>query len=139
VARSGIIALNTMGARVRVYGPRTMLPPFVETLGVGVAGSMDEAVEDADVIMTLRVQSERLKDPLFPTPREYAQRFGLAPRHLKRAKPDVIVMHPGPINRGMEISPEVADGPWSVVMDQVANGVAVRMALMYLLIGTEAK
>jgi aspartate carbamoyltransferase catalytic subunit len=139
VARSGILGLNTMGAKVRVFGPRTLLPPYVETLGADVAKSMDEAVEDADVIMMLRVQNERLKDVLFPTPREYAQRFGLAPRHLKRAKPDVIVMHPGPINRGVELSPEVADGPWSVIMDQVANGVAVRMALLYLLIGTEAK
>jgi aspartate carbamoyltransferase catalytic subunit len=139
VARSDIIGLNTMGAKVRVFGPRTLLPPFVETLGVGVARSMNEAVEDADVIIMLRVQNERLKDVLFPTSREYAMRFGLSPRHLKRAKPDVIIMHPGPINRGVELSPEVADGPWSVILDQVANGVAVRMALLYLLIGTEAK
>lgn len=138
VARSDIIGLNTMGSQVTVYGPRTLLPPAVETLGVRVAGSMDEAVGEADVIIMLRVQQERLTDVLFPTLREYAQRFGLGLKHMKTAKPDVVVMHPGPINRGVEMSPEVADGPWSLVLDQVANGVAVRMALLYLLIGPEA-
>ncbi len=139
VARSDIIGLNAMGAKVRVFGPRTLLPPHVETLGAAMAGSMTEAVEDADVVIMLRVQNERLQDVLFPSSREYAQRFGLTPRHLKTAKADVIIMHPGPINRGVELSPEVADGPWSVILDQVANGVAVRMAMLYLLIGTEAK
>jgi aspartate carbamoyltransferase catalytic subunit len=139
VARSGIIGLNTMGAHVRVFGPRTLLPPAVSELGVEVASSMDQAVEEADVVMMLRVQRERLQDVLFPSSREYAQRFGLGLKHLKRAKPDVIIMHPGPINRGVEIAPEVADGPYSVILDQVANGVAVRMALLYLLIGSEAK
>ncbi|MFH1058880.1 MAG: aspartate carbamoyltransferase catalytic subunit [Pseudomonadota bacterium] len=139
VARSNLIGLNTMGASVRVFGPRTLLPPFVETLGATVCASMDEAIADADVIMMLRVQKERLHDVLFPSLREYAQRFGLSLRHMQNAKPDAIVMHPGPINRGVEMSPEVADGPWSVILDQVANGVAVRMALLYLLIGAEAK
>ena len=138
VARSDIIGLNTMGSQVTVFGPRTLLPPAVETLGVAVAGSMEEAVSDADVIIMLRVQQERLTDVLFPTLREYAQRFGLGLGQMKAAKKDVVVMHPGPINRGVEMAPEVADGPWSLILDQVANGVAVRMALLYLLIGPEA-
>ena len=139
VARSNILGLNTMGARVRIYGPRSLLPPAADSLGVSVAGSMEEAVEGVDVIMMLRVQQERLHDVLFPTLREYAQRFGLGPRHLRRAKDDVIIMHPGPINRGVELSPELADGPYSVILDQVANGVAVRMALLFLLLGSEAR
>ncbi|MEW5913158.1 MAG: aspartate carbamoyltransferase catalytic subunit [Thermodesulfobacteriota bacterium] len=138
VARSDIIGLNTMGSAVTVYGPNTLLPPQVESLGVSVAGSMTEAVAQADVVIMLRVQKERLSDVLFPSLREYAQRFGLGLKHLAQAKPDVVVMHPGPINRGVELSPEVADGPCSVILDQVANGVAVRMALLYLLIGSEA-
>ncbi len=138
VARSNIIGLNTMGASVRVYGPRTLLPPYVETLGVTVAGSMAEAVEGVDVIMMLRVQKERLSDVLFPSLREYAQRFGLSREHLKLARPEAIVMHPGPMNRGVEIAPDVADAPQAVILEQVANGVAVRMALLYLLIGGEA-
>jgi aspartate carbamoyltransferase catalytic subunit len=137
VARSNIIGLTTMGARVRVFGPKTLLPPRPESLGVRVAGSLSEAVEGADVVMMLRVQRERLHDVLFPSLREYAQRFGLAARHLAAAKPGVIVMHPGPINRGVEMSPEVADGPYSVILEQVANGVAVRMALLYLLLSPE--
>ncbi len=139
VARSNILGLNTMGARVRIYGPRSLLPPAAQSLGVSVAGSMEEAVEGVDVIMMLRVQQERLHDVLFPTLREYAQRFGLARRHLEHAKDDVIIMHPGPINRGVELSPELADGPYSVILDQVANGVAVRMALLFLLLGSEAR
>ncbi len=137
VARSAIIGLNTMGSRVRVFGPKTLLPPRVETLGVEVADGMEQAVEGADVVMMLRVQKERLGEELFPSLREYSQRFGLTARHLRRAKPDVIVMHPGPMNRGVEISPEVADGEFAVILDQVENGVAVRMALLYLLIGQE--
>jgi aspartate carbamoyltransferase catalytic subunit len=139
VARSDIIGLNTMGSHVRIYGPRTLLPPHAETLGARVCRGMIEAVEGADVIIMLRVQRERLDDVLFPSQREYAQRFGLGPKHLERARPDVIVMHPGPINRGVELSPEVADGPHAVILDQVANGVAVRMALLYLLIGAEVR
>jgi aspartate carbamoyltransferase catalytic subunit len=139
VARSDIIGLRTMGSQVRIFGPRTLLPPHAESLGARVCRSMDEAVEGTDVIIMLRVQKERLDDVLFPSQREYAQRFGLGPKHLKRAQPDVIVMHPGPINRGVELSPEVADGPYAVILDQVANGVAVRMALLYLLIGAEVR
>ena len=139
VARSNIIGLTTMGASVTIYGPPTLLPPQAESLGVTVAGSMDQAVGEADVVMMLRVQQERLSDVLFPSLREYAQHYGLAPRHLEKAKPELIVMHPGPINRGVELSPQVADGPQSVILEQVANGVAVRMALLYLLIGPEGK
>ncbi|MBI4797286.1 MAG: aspartate carbamoyltransferase catalytic subunit [Desulfarculus sp.] len=139
VARSDIIGLGTMGSQVRVFGPRTLLPPFAESLGVRVCRSMREAVEGADVIIMLRVQQERLDDVLFPSQREYAQRFGLGLKHLTLAKPEVIVMHPGPVNRGVELSPEVADGPYAVILDQVANGVAVRMALLYLLIGAEVR
>ncbi len=139
VARSNILGLNTMGARVRIYGPRSLLPPAAPSLGVRVAGSMEEAVAGVDVIMMLRVQQERLHDVLFPTLREYAQCFGLGRRHLEHAKDDVIIMHPGPINRGVELSPELADGPYSVILDQVANGVAVRMALLFLLLGSEAR
>jgi aspartate carbamoyltransferase catalytic subunit len=135
VARSNILGLNTMGSRVRIFGPRTMLPPRAETLGVEVARSMEEALEGVDVVMMLRVQQERLTDVLLPTLREYAQRFGLDRRRLALADDGVIVMHPGPINRGVELPPEIADGPESVILDQVANGVAVRMALLYLLLG----
>jgi aspartate carbamoyltransferase catalytic subunit len=139
VARSNIIGLNTMGSAVRIYGPRTLLPPYAESLGVEIASSMQEAVEDADVVMMLRVQRERLEDVLFPSLREYAQRFGLSAKHMAGAKPGLLVMHPGPINRGVEMSPEVADGPYSVILEQVANGVAVRMALLYLLLSPETK
>lgn len=138
VARSDIIGLNTMGSKVRIFGPPTLLPPHAGALGVEVAGSMEQALTGADVVIMLRVQKERLNDVLFPSLREYSQRFGLSERHLKPAKKDVIVMHPGPINRGVEISPRLADGPYSVILEQVANGVAVRMALLYLLIGQEA-
>ncbi len=137
VARSNIIGLNTMGAKVRVFGPRTLLPPYCGSLGVTVCSSMEQAVRGADVIMMLRVQKERLSDVLFPSLREYSQRFCLTPEHLEQADSKVIIMHPGPMNRGVEISPEVADGPYSVILEQVENGVAVRMALLYLLIGQE--
>ncbi len=138
VARSNVIGLKTMGAKVRLYGPPTLLPPYVETLGADVAGSMAEAVDGADVVMMLRVQQERLNDVLFPSLREYSRMFGLNANLLKKAAKDAIVMHPGPINRGVEIAPDVADAPQSVILEQVTNGVAVRMALLYLLIGAEA-
>lgn len=139
VARSDIIGLNTMGANVTIFGPPTLLPPSVESLGVGLAHSLEEAVNNADVIMMLRVQRERLNDVLLPSNREYARCYGLAEQHMKLASPDVIVMHPGPINRGVEMSPQVADGPYSVILEQVSNGLAIRMALLYLLIGGEDK
>lgn len=137
VARSNIHGFTKMGAEVVVAGPATMLPPYLETLGAKVAFSLEEAVKDADVIMMLRLQLERMGQMYLSTLREYAVRFGLTLRHLELAKKDVIIMHPGPLNRGVEISPEVADGPWSVILEQVTNGVAVRMAVLLLLIGGE--
>ena len=135
VARSNVACLTRLGARVKVYGPFTMIPYFVEELGVAVAPSMEEAIADADVIMMLRIQMERQSSFLFPSLREYSNFFGLNLERLKRAKKDVLIMHPGPVNRGVEIAPEVADGPYALILEQVANGVAVRMALLYLLIG----
>jgi aspartate carbamoyltransferase catalytic subunit len=135
VARSDIIGLRTMGAKVMVAGPPTMIPAFSESLGVEVTFRLEEAVAWADVIIMLRVQLERQKQMLFPSLREYSRFFGLNPEALRKAKKDVIIMHPGPINRGVEINSEVADGPYSVILDQVTNGVAVRMALLYLLLG----
>ncbi len=137
VARSDIHGFTRLGCRVKVFGPATLMPMFVESLGVERAGSMAEAVEDADVIILLRMQRERLKEALIPSLREYAEEFGLNTARLARARPDAIIMHPGPLNRGVEITPEVADGPWSVILDQVENGVAVRMALLFLLLGEE--
>jgi aspartate carbamoyltransferase catalytic subunit len=135
VARSNIACLKKVGARVIVYGPYTMIPYFIEQLGVEVAASMESAVADADVIMMLRIQMERQSTFLFPSIREYSTFFGLNRERLTKAKKDVMIMHPGPVNRGVEISPEVADGPYALILEQVANGVAVRMALLYLLIG----
>ena len=135
VARSNIIGLIKMGAEVTVAGPPTMIPPGIEALGVGVVYDPAEAVKDKDVVMLLRIQLERQNRALFPGLREYASFFGMNSDVLSLAKPDVILMHPGPMNRGVEITSEVADGPYSVILDQVANGVAVRMAILYLLIG----
>ena len=135
VARSNIIGLSKMGAEVTISGPPTMIPVQAESLGVNVVYDPSEAVKDKDVIMVLRIQLERQSKVLFPSIREYATFFGLDRRVVMKAKEDVIVMHPGPMNRGVEIAPDVADGPYSVILDQVANGVAVRMALLYLLIG----
>lgn len=135
VARSNIALLQKMGAEVRLSGPYTMVPPHIEALGVSFLPDIGEAIRDADVIMMLRIQLERQQHGLFPTVREYARFFGLNREKLQRAKPDVLIMHPGPLNRGVEISPDVADGPYSIILDQVTNGVAVRMALLYLLIG----
>jgi aspartate carbamoyltransferase catalytic subunit len=135
VARSNIFGLTKMGAEVTVSGPPTMMPKDVESLGVTVACDPGAAVKDKDVVMMLRIQLERQRSTLFPSLREYATYFGLSDKVLHAAQDDVIVMHPGPINRGVEITPEVADGPYSVILGQVNNGVAVRMALLYLLIG----
>ena len=135
VARSDIIGLTKMGAEVTVSGPPTMIPPGIEDFGVQVVHDPAEAVKGKDVVMMLRIQLERQSKALFPGLREYAAFFGLNREVLKQAKKDVIVMHPGPINRGVEITDDVADGPNSVILDQVTNGVAVRMALMYLLMG----
>ena len=135
VARSDIIGLSKMGADVTVSGPPTMIPPGIETFGVQVVNDPREAVKGKDVIMLLRIQIERQSKILFPGLREYASFFGLTGDILKGAKGDVIVMHPGPVNRGVEITSEVADGPHSVILEQVTNGIAVRMAVLYLLIG----
>ncbi|MBA4421883.1 MAG: aspartate carbamoyltransferase [Syntrophus sp. (in: bacteria)] len=135
VARSNIHGLTKMGAHVVVSGPATMLPREIETLGVTACTRIDEAIKDADIIMMLRIQTEREKQNVFPSLREYAQYFSLNRKNIALAREDCIVMHPGPMNRGVEISPEIADGPHSVILDQVTNGVAVRMALLYLLTG----
>jgi len=135
VARSNIHGLTKMGAHVVVSGPATMLPREVETLGVVACTRVEEAIKDADIIMMLRIQTEREKQNVFPSLREYAQYFSLNRKNIVLAREDCIVMHPGPMNRGVEISPEIADGPHSVILDQVTNGVAVRMALLYLLTG----
>ncbi len=135
VARSNIYGFSKLGADVTVAGPPMMMPPGIEALGCTATTDMAKAVRDADVIMMLRIQLERQSDSFFPSVREYAARYGLDEAKLKGAKDDVIILHPGPINRGVEIASEVADGPYSVILDQVTNGVAVRMALFYLLIG----
>ena len=135
VARSNIIGLRKMGAEVTVSGPPTMIPVDVESLGVKVMLDPIKAVKNKDVIMLLRIQLERQDKVLFPSLREYAIFFGLNTQLIKGAKKDVIIMHPGPINRGVEITGDLADGPFSVILDQVSNGVAIRMALLYLLIG----
>ncbi|MEE8124715.1 MAG: aspartate carbamoyltransferase catalytic subunit [Nitrospirales bacterium] len=136
VARSNILALSKLGAAVRVVAPPTMLPLYVEHLGTTVFYDFEDALIGADVIIMLRLQRERLGRALLPSTREYAQRFCLTPERLKLAKPEAIVMHPGPLNRGVEISPSVADSKAAVILDQVTNGVSVRMALMYLLSGS---
>jgi len=135
VLRSNIFLLKTMGADVVVCGPPTLTPVELERLGVQVTFRIDEAVEGADVIMMLRIQRERQKGGAFPTTREYYNLFGLTVERARRAKPDVIILHPGPMNRGVEIDSAVADGPYSVILEQVTNGVAVRMAVLYLLAG----
>ena len=137
VLRSNVLLLTKMGAEVRACGPPTLIPMGLQALGVHVTTSIDEAVKDADVVMMLRVQHERMHGLFLPSLREYFTLFGLTPKRLEHAAPDVIVMHPGPMNRGVEIDSAVADGPWSVILDQVANGVAVRMAVLYLLAGEE--
>jgi aspartate carbamoyltransferase catalytic subunit len=135
VARSNVHLLTTMGATVVLCGPPTLLPRGLERLGASVTHRMDEAIEGADVVMMLRIQRERMQGGFFPTLREYATFYGLNGDRLKRAAKDAIVMHPGPINRGVEIMGDVADGEASVILDQVRSGVAVRMAVLYLLAG----
>ena len=135
VARSNTVGLLKMGAHVTLAGPPTMIPKGVEILGAPVTFHIREAIKDTDVIIMLRIQKERQQAFLFPSEREYAQCYGLTKENLAVAKDHVLIMHPGPINRGVEISPEVADGPFSVILDQVTNGVAIRMAVLLLLLG----
>src|SRR5438309_5988866 len=135
VLRSNVLLLTRLGADVWVSGPPTMVPVGIERQGVRVSTSVDEAIADADVIMMLRIQQERMQGAFVPSLREYFTVFGMTQARVARAKPDVIIMHPGPMNRGVEIASDVADGPYSVILEQVANGVAVRMAVLYLLAG----
>ena len=139
VARSNIHGLTKLGARVIVCGPKTLIPDTMDRLGVELCYDMDEAIKDADVINLLRIQLERQQKNLFPSIREYRLLYGLNSERLKAAKDDVLIMHPGPVNRGIEISNEVCDGPHSVITEQVANGVAVRMAALYLLNGVRER
>jgi len=136
VARSNIYGLSSLGAHVVLAGPAMMLPRDIEQMGVKVFTRIEDAIADADVVMMLRIQLERQKQNIFPSLREYARHYCLNRKNIKLAAKDVIVMHPGPINRGVEISPDIADDPsYSVILDQVNKGVAVRMALLYLLTG----
>ncbi len=131
VARSQIHALNILGAReVRVIGPATLIPTEIEKMGVSVTGNLPEGLDDVDVVMVLRIQRERMDGKLIPSEQEYFNRYGLTAEKLKSAKADAVVMHPGPINRGLEISSDVADGPRSLILNQVTNGIAVRMSIM---------
>jgi aspartate carbamoyltransferase catalytic subunit len=134
VARSNIWGLSKMGAHVVVCGPGTLIPPYLENLGVQVCYRVEEVIPYADVLIVLRLQKERQQQRLLPSLREYAMYYGINGEKLKKAGKDILIMHPGPINRGVEMSPEVADGPYSVILDQVTNGVAVRMAILYLLV-----
>ena len=135
VAHSDIVGFTKMGSEVYVYGPSTLIPKGIDQLGAVVCTSLSQAVRDADVVMTLRIQKERQDDPLLPSLREYSREFGISRSVLALARPNALVMHPGPVNRGVELNPDVADGPQSVILDQVTNGVAVRMALLYLVMG----
>lgn len=139
VARSNIWGLKTMGAKVSVCGPDTLLPYEIEKMGVEVYDDLDEALLGADVVNILRLQLERQKSGFLPSLREYSKRFGISKERLSLLNENFTIMHPGPINRGVEITPEVADGPYSVILNQVTNGVAVRMAVLYLLYGGEGK
>ncbi|MCR4430407.1 MAG: aspartate carbamoyltransferase catalytic subunit [Tepidanaerobacteraceae bacterium] len=135
VARSNIFGFAKMGCDVYVAGPQTLMPREIEKMGAKAARNMDEAVEGADVVMALRIQLERQKKGLFPSQREYSRFFGIDKKRLSLAKPDALLLHPGPVNRGVEITSEIMDGAQSVINEQVKSGVAVRMAVLYLLMG----
>jgi aspartate carbamoyltransferase catalytic subunit len=138
VARSNIHGMRKLGMTVTVAGPPTLIPPFVQELGVKVAYRLEDAIRDVDVIMMLRLQHERMTGGLIPSLREYSHYWGLTlDRLAAHARPDVLIMHPGPVNRGIELAPEVADGPYSVILEQVAKGVAVRMGVLFLLAGSK--
>ena len=139
VARSNIHGMRKLGMTVTVAGPPTLIPPFIQELGVKVAYRLEDAIRDVDVIMMLRLQQERMHAGLIPSLREYSRYWGLSLDKLAtHARPDVLIMHPGPVNRGVELSPEVADGPYSVILDQVTKGVAVRMGVLLLLTGSKS-
>ena len=127
-----------MGASVSLVGPASMMPCAIKDLGVDVHYNLKQGIEGADIIMMLRIQMERIKQSPFPSLREYSRCFGLNSNSISVTKKDVLIMHPGPVNRGVEIDPEIADGPYSVILDQVTNGVSVRMALLYLLSGAQS-
>ena len=135
VARSNIWALKKLGAQVILAGPKTLLPPEAEHMGVTVTDDILETVKQADVLNVLRIQLERQKKVFFPSLREYSDFFGINSTMMKHAKKDVLIMHPGPINRGIELSSSVADGPHSVILEQVTNGLAIRMAILFLISG----
>jgi len=138
VARSNIWGLTKMGAKVTVCGPSTLMPLEVEKMGVEVSYDVDQVLKKSDVLMLLRLQTERQQSKFLPSIREYVKVFGITrERLLKHAKKEIVIMHPGPTNRGVELSADVADGEFSVILDQVTNGVAVRMAVLYLLLGTK--
>lgn len=137
VARSNIIGLTKMGAQVNLYAPSTLMPPGIEALGAKIHSSVEEAVIDCDVVMGLRVQLERQKKALFPSSSEYSKFFGMNPENIKGAKKNALWMHPGPVNRGVEMTSSLIDADNAVINEQVTNGVAVRMALLYLLTGRE--
>jgi aspartate carbamoyltransferase catalytic subunit len=139
VARSDIWGLSIMGAEVSVCGPSTLMPVEIEKMGVKVYSDLDQALVCKDVVIVLRIQLERQEGGLLPSLREYTNRFGITKERLRGLNEDFTIMHPGPMNRGVEITPEVADGPHSVILNQVTNGVAVRMAVLYLLSGGEGK
>ena len=132
VARSDIFCFKKMGMEVKVVGPATLIPVDIEKMGVKVLYNLEEGIKDIDVIICLRIQRERLDSNFFPSIREYSKFFGINAERLKNLKKDLIIMHPGPINRGIEISPEVADGPFSIILDQVTNGVAIRLSLIHI-------
>ena len=139
VARSNIYGMRKLGMTVTVAGPPTLIPPHAQELGVKVSHRLEDAIRDVDVIMMLRLQHERMSAGLIPSLREYARYWGLTLDRLRAsARSDVVIMHPGPVNRGIELSPEVADGPYSVILEQTQNGVAVRMAALFLLAGAKA-
>lgn len=139
VARSNITGLAKMGAQVTVCGPQTLLPVGIEAMGVEATTDIDRALKGADVVMALRMQKERMQDSYLPSMAEYVKGFCITPERLKKARPGALVMHPGPTNRGVEIEAEVADGAQSVILEQVTNGIAVRMAVLYLLLGRKTE
>jgi aspartate carbamoyltransferase catalytic subunit len=139
VARSNIWGLTKLGAQVTLCGPATLMPVGIERLGVEVTYDIDPVIKQSDALMLLRLQKERMQDKFIPSIREYAREFGINRERLKGAKQDLLIMHPGPTNRGVELSADVADGEFSVILEQVTNGVAIRMAVLYLLVGTKTE